>query len=137
MKHSIDISPEAGWPKTNGMKVPEGYFENFQRRMMERIPEQPETPQVLPRTFWQKVRPYAYLAAMFMGIWLMMNIFTFTGKVDMQKASPSAGSQMIAEVVNSNTTGYVDEYVDMSDYDLYNDLYNSGFQIPEESQQKI
>ena len=26
-------------------------------------------------SLWQRIKPYAYLAAMFAGIWLMMNVF--------------------------------------------------------------
>lgn len=58
------------------MTVPEGYFDNFVAKMSESLPD--EAPMALPepkRTFWNKVRPYAYMAAMFAGIWCMMKMF--------------------------------------------------------------
>lgn len=60
---------EGGW------KVPEGYFANFCKEMTERLPEYPEAPKIPDLTLWQKLKPYVYLAAMFAGIWLMMNVF--------------------------------------------------------------
>lgn len=132
MNDKTPKSPESGWPKSHGMTVPEGYFDDFQRRMMERIPAEVPAPApvVLPRSFWQRVRPYVYMAAMFAGIWLMMNIFTFTGGGS-QAPRAASNSALLADVVNSSTTTYVDEYVSMSDYDLYDELYEAGFEIPE------
>ena len=57
-----------------GMSVPEGYFDSFAKNMEARLPyrEEIENPQAVaeaerPRTLWQKVRPYVYMAAMFAG----------------------------------------------------------------------
>lgn len=121
-------SAEQGWPKTNGMTVPEGYFENFTDRMMAKIPQ--EEPKVVELTWWQRVKPYTYLAAMFAGAWLLLNIFTIGNKLK-GGVTPTSGGDMIAQVVNANTIGYVDDYISMSDYELYDDLYESGFEIPE------
>ncbi len=126
-------SPETRWPKSNGMTVPAGYFDDFSRRMMACIPSDPlPQPRVVKRTFWQYVRPYVYMAAMFAGIWLMMNVFSlFGGGSSTSTGTPVSSSPLFAEVINANTTGYIDDYVSVSDYDLYNDLYESGFEISE------
>lgn len=58
-----------------GFRVPDGYFEALNAQIMESLPAYPETPRVVPQTFWQKVKPYVYLAAMFAGIWVMMKVF--------------------------------------------------------------
>lgn len=56
-------------------KVPEGYFESFTSRMMESLPEYPAKPVQPKLSKWQRIKPYVYLAAMFAGIWCMMQIF--------------------------------------------------------------
>lgn len=122
--------PEAGWPKTNGMTVPEGYFEDFANRMMAQIPQEPTVQAEEPRTLWMRVRPYIYMAAMFAGIYLMMHIFTLTAGIGGSNAE-NATSDLLAEVVNNNTTSYLDDYISMSEYDLYDDLYEAGYEIPE------
>lgn len=55
--------------------VPEGYFKSFKSSLIDKLPEYPEKPKVVELSFWQKVRPYVYLAAMFAGIWCMMQVF--------------------------------------------------------------
>ncbi len=121
--------PTAGWPRKSGMTVPEGYFEQFASKMMERIPaDEPRVVEMPPRSLWQKVRPYVYMAAMFAGIWLMMNMFTLFSPVSSSSISGSSSS-LLAEVKSSQ---YMADYMaDISDYDLYDDLYDSGFDIPD------
>lgn len=58
-----------------GFRVPENYFENLNRQIMENLPAYPEAPRRADLSMWQRVKPYLYLAAMFAGIWLMMNVF--------------------------------------------------------------
>lgn len=118
-------------PKTNGMTVPPDFFENFTSKMMERIPAEEPKPQVAEkRTIWQIIRPYVYMAAMFAGIWLMMNMSTFFTP---DQPAPATSKALLAEVVNPESVSYVDDYMvaSQSDYDFYDDLYNSGFEIPE------
>ena len=55
--------------------VPEGYFESFKSRVMNSLPEYPEKPVEKRLSTWQRIKPYVYLAAMFAGIWCMMQIF--------------------------------------------------------------
>ena len=72
MKKKDDILQQVGG-KT-GYKVPDGYFEQFTARMTEQLPErQLPKPEIV--TTWHKLRPYIYLAAMFAGIWLMLQVF--------------------------------------------------------------
>lgn len=58
-----------------GFKVPEGYFESLNARIMADLPAYPEAPRQVELSRWQRLKPYVYLAAMFAGIWLMMNMF--------------------------------------------------------------
>lgn len=114
------------FPKSNGMTVPEGYFDDFQRRMMANLPEvAPAAQTPARRSKWQIIRPYVYMAAMFSGIYLMMNIFSLTSGFN------SAAQPEFADVVNDQTLAYVNDYISLNDIDLYDDLYEAGISLPE------
>ncbi|MDE7179615.1 MAG: hypothetical protein K2N88_00225 [Muribaculaceae bacterium] len=55
--------------------VPEGYFDSLSQEIAAKLPEMPEAEKPAKLTPWQRVKPYAYLAAMFAGIWCMMQMF--------------------------------------------------------------
>lgn len=61
--------------KEGGWKVPEGYFDSVFKEISDKLPEQPEVVRHVEMTRWQRFKPYVYLAAMFAGIWLMMQVF--------------------------------------------------------------
>lgn len=56
-------------------KVPEGYFAQMMTEVEGKLPAQPQEQRYVEMTRWQKLKPYVYLAAMFLGIWVMMNVF--------------------------------------------------------------
>ena len=58
-----------------GFRVHDGYFEELNSGIIAELPSYPERERVVPFWLWQRIKPYAYLAAMFAGIWLMMNVF--------------------------------------------------------------
>lgn len=58
-----------------GFSVPPGYFESLNAKIMADLPAYPEIQRKVEMTRWQRLKPYVYLAAMFAGIWLMMNMF--------------------------------------------------------------
>ena len=59
----------------NPFRVPEHYFEDFTQELMNKLPEK-EPMQYLPEpTLWQRVKPWVYMAAMFVGIMLSVRIF--------------------------------------------------------------
>ncbi|MBD5252590.1 MAG: hypothetical protein HDR97_00825 [Bacteroides sp.] len=119
--------------RNDGIKVPEGYFDDFARRMEAALPQQPweqeiasGTPHVVPRSFWQKIRPYVYLAAMFMGVWCMMKTF------DMMRPSTTLSFDSNPDLAAAVSNEYfVDNYIlsngDISEYDLLSDLYETGY----------
>lgn len=117
-----------------GMTVPDGYFEDFSKRMIASLPEQSwETvadskPVVMPRTFWQRVRPYVYMAAMFAGIWLMMNLSTFF--VPGGEEITSSPSAQLAQVISQSPESYLEDYAmtHVDSEDFLDDLYASGFE---------
>ncbi|GHT63219.1 hypothetical protein AGMMS50239_18720 [Bacteroidia bacterium] len=60
--------------KIDPFRVPEGYFEGFIADIMLKLPERPvENPKVI--SLWERVKPWVYMAAMFAGIALMLNLF--------------------------------------------------------------
>lgn len=73
MRHEDKLKEKAG--SRLPYNVPEGYFESFKERMLSSLPDYPEKPRQPDMTLWQRIRPYVYLAAMFAGIWCMMQIF--------------------------------------------------------------
>lgn len=128
LNHKLNSTEGGGFPRKTGMTVPEGYFEAFAEKMMAQIPkEEPRVIEMPRRSFWQTVRPYVYMAAMFAGIWLMMNMFTlFTPGASVPSQS------LLADVTSVQSESYLADYISsMSDYDLYDDLYDAGFDVPE------
>ena len=80
MEKENDILKIAG--KQNPFKVPEGYFENLTSTVMERL-EEPVKQEAPVISMWMRVRPYVYLAAMFIGITCMIRVYTgLTSGVD-------------------------------------------------------
>ena len=102
--------------KDSGFKVPENYFEDFNKRMTEMLPEVEITPVDVKPPLWQRVRPLVYLAAMFAGVWCMMSVFNhFNGT-----QTDSVGA--VAEKLIDDKSN-VDEFLmsgSVSDYDLIN-----------------
>lgn len=112
----------------SGMTVPDGYFADFNRRMAAELPpidfEKGEQTVVVRRNWWQRTRPYIYMAAMFAGVWCMMKMF------DMMR--PSTGLTLeshpavTAALSNDEFFNY---YVvpTIDDETIYDELYIEGF----------
>jgi len=65
--------------RRDGMIVPDGFFDNFARRMQAELPDNPDaehTRVIAPKTVWERIRPFVYMAAMFAGIWCMLKMFS-------------------------------------------------------------
>lgn len=99
--------------KDPGFIVPDNFFDDFNKKMAESLPEVKISEEEKP-TMWVKVRPFIYMAAMFAGVWLMMNIFSL-GK------SSATGEQRAANIsagvsVEKNAEDFID-YTGANDYD--------------------
>ena len=103
--------------KDSGFKVPENYFVDFNKRMSQMLPDVEITPVDIKPTMWQRVKPLAYLAAMFAGVWCMMSVFShFNGSGSMN--SVGAIAEKMAEDKNN-----VEDFImsgAVSDYDILN-----------------
>ena len=109
MKEKNDILSTIG--KDSGFKVPENYFSDFAEKMAKSLPDQEIQPIPQP-TRWQRVRPFLYMAAMFAGIWCMMQIFNGISSKDKGIYNPEivAGFQNEANVDDFMLHGDVSEY---------------------------
>ena len=114
-----------------GLDAPEGYFDSFTSRLMASLPDRPDLEhpddveaQAGPRTFWQTVRPYVYMAAMFAGVWLMLQLFTMltgTGRLQPMDSNP-----VLAEALDNDA--FVDQYVygSLDSWDIVDEMMEDG-----------
>ncbi len=131
-----------------GFQVPEGYFEELNSRILSNLPAYPEAPKRANLSAWQRVKPYLYLAAMFAGIWLMMNLF--------HRVSSSVGifsldnpPEALVQLIEDEGYETITDYLPDIDYELereVSDNYDSfdefetdfGYELsPEYSSLKI
>lgn len=90
--------------KQTGFQVPEGYFEHFTQQMVDQLPDIEITDVEAKPSLWVRVRPYVYMAAMFAGIWCMMQIFNH--------ANGTAGGSQSTLTGEANTPGVQQTTVD-------------------------
>ena len=104
--------------KNNPFTVPEGYFDKIADDIMKQIPDAPieQLPQI---SLWGKIRPWVYMAAMFVGM-------TFTIRIFMSKFNAEKTQESNKAIPTCNVSEIPDEYVDpivnqamMADYQLY------------------
>jgi len=116
MKHE-DSTILNKYGKDPGFKVPDNYFADFNKKMADMLPDVEITPVDAKPTMWQRVKPLAYMAAMFAGVWCMMSVFshfTSSGNLDSVKA--------VAEKLNDDKSN-VEDFImsgSVSDYDILN-----------------
>lgn len=113
----------------DGMTVPDGYFADFNKMMAAKLPpiefEKGEPRRVMPRTIWQKARPYVYMAAMFAGIWCMMKMFDIVRPSNADLSIDSHPAVMAAVNNEEFFNNYVATAVDEGE--LLDELYSEGF----------
>ena len=95
--------------------MPENYFNDFNKRMADMLPDVEITPIDIKPTWWQRVKPLAYMAAMFAGVWCMMSVFShFTSNSNLSSV------QAVAEKLNDDKSNLEDFIMSgsVSDYDI-------------------
>jgi hypothetical protein len=103
--------------KESGFKVPENYFADFNKRMADMLPDVEITPVDVKPTMWQRIKPLAYLAAMFAGVWCMMSVFShFSDSGNMNSV------RAVAEKLGDDKSNVEDFMMSgsVSDYDILN-----------------
>lgn len=107
-----------------GMNVPDGYFASFAENMAAMLPERPELqPDALdakPRTMWERVRPYVYMAAMFAGIWLMLQMFVSFDPG--RSLAPVDDNPVLAEALSNDDFVFDYIYPDIDERDIVDDM---------------
>ena len=66
----------------NPFRVPENYFEDFTQELMNKLPEKEPMLCLSEPTLWQRVKPWVYMTAMFVGNMLSVRIFVGEPKND-------------------------------------------------------
>lgn len=118
-----------------GMSVPDGYFDDFKIRMAASLPyraeaEAPEKAEASQRGgIWRKVRPYVYLAAMFAGIWLMLQMFAMMA--GRQRLMPFESNPVMAEALSDDDFMFDYFYDDLSSYELVDEFMMDDQEIPD------
>lgn len=113
MKEENEILKKAG--TKNPFSVPEGYFENLTQEVMSRLPEK-ETVAVPQReaTKWEKIRPWLYMAAMFVGAAMIIRVAS-------SQHTPATADPMATDDADTEME-YINMAVESSmldDYSLY------------------
>ena len=113
MKHE-DSTILTKYGKEPGFKVPENYFADFNKRMSEMLPDVEITPVDVKPTLWQRIKPLVYMAAMFAGVWCMIQVFsnfTNSGNLDNVRA--------VAEKLQDDKSN-LDDFImsGVSDYEI-------------------
>ncbi len=121
-----DLNPLQQVGRMDGMTVPDGYFRGFAERMASELPDKQPAVVEMPRSLWQKTRPYIYLAAMFAGIWCMLQMFAMMGGTGVSGAITADYNPVLADAIENHS--FMDDYYYMAidEYDLYDDLYAAG-----------
>lgn len=105
----------------NPFTVPEGYFEQITSEVMNKLPEQ-QAPQFVMKkvTTWDRVKPWVYMAAMFVGAALIIKVASYNPNPFENKQIAAVETQATdSEMVYD---GYIDYAVNqsmMDDYELY------------------
>ena len=123
MKEDKDLLKKYG--KKNPFTVPEGYFQNFNERLMEQLPEKEVISEPEIRT-WDRIKPWVYMAAMFCG--LMLSVRMFVGEKQSQSSAATSETTDFTEVPDE----YIDPIVNqtmMDDYTLYQYLTDADTEI--------
>lgn len=101
----------------NPFRVPEGYFGGFTSDLMSRLPEKEKTDVHREPTTWEKVRPWLYMAAIFIGAALIIRVAS-----PGETVSNGQQQQQIAADESDIEMEYIRTAIEntmMDDYSLY------------------
>lgn len=108
------------------MRVPEGYFESLELKIMEQLPAYPEAPKKVDMSIWQRVKPYVYMAAMFAGIWMMMKVFhTVSSTESLSLENPPAAIASAMALESDEMYPYFTTASDLSLEEEMSETYSS------------
>ena len=116
MKEEDKIQKKIG--TENPFRVPEGYFENLTSEVMNRLPEKEKVivKEKVP-TMWDRVKPWAYMAAMFVGAALIIRVASTDHKP--AAVDEVAVTEVDTEVVSDEMLDVALDRAMLDDYSLY------------------
>jgi hypothetical protein len=113
----------------NPFKVPENYFAQFNEEIMNLLPEKEVvSPRQMP--LWGRVKPWVYLAAMFVGLYITINYLTKIGESDNAAATnQTAQSQQALTGVPDTENYWSTVQITEEEFYLYleEQLVNDGY----------
>lgn len=116
MKEEDKIMKKVG--TDNPFTVPEGYFENLTSQVMSQLPEQKKPDfQIKQPTRWDRFKPWTYMAAMFAGAALLINIGKYNKNPFDDSANLAAGNEI--ELISDEDLDYSLSQSMFDDYGLY------------------
>lgn len=107
----------------NPFSVPDHYFEDFTRELMDKLPEKEPMPWMEEPTLWQRVKPWIYMAAMFCGI--MLSVKVFVGEPQKEEFPPISVTE--AENIPDEDWEIIIDRIMMDDYSIYQYLTDADF----------
>jgi hypothetical protein len=103
-------------------RVPEGYFKGFTDQMMSRLPEK-SVSQPKKISFYDRTKPWLYMAAAFAGLILLFNVLNTTTGVTKNKDTATVQKTSPAEAVTADDDAEFLEYIE----DMYTDKYAMSY----------
>lgn len=110
--------------KENPFRTPEGYFEHLTDSIMSQLPE--KTPQQhAPIRMWDRVKPWLYMAAMFVGLMFTARMFMGKYTAKENQGTNTEVSYSVSEIPEEYIEPIVDKAM-MDDYQLYEYLTDAN-----------
>lgn len=98
----------------NPFTVPDGYFENFSKGLLDKLPEKEQIPYQAEITTWQRFKPWVYMAAMFCGLMFTVRVVVGPPKQDTPLFTAAETEQFSDEYIET-----ILDHSMMDDYTLY------------------
>lgn len=99
----------------NCFRVPDRYFEDFSKDLMNNLPEKETSYAAEETTLWQRVKPWLYMTAMFCGIMLSVKIFVGSP----QKDEFPVITSLEVDSLTDQDWEHIINYAMIDDYTLY------------------
>lgn len=102
----------------NPFKVPENYFENLTSEVMSKLPESSEPAfKQKESTTWDRIKPWMYMAAMFIGAALIIRVASYNLSVAEENDAMFADAD--TELISDEYLDYALNQAMLDDYSLY------------------
>ncbi|MDR0683186.1 MAG: hypothetical protein LBG15_15290 [Dysgonamonadaceae bacterium] len=100
----------------NPFKVPDGYFESLTAQIMSQLPEKTDE-EITVVNLWDRIKPCLYMAAMFIGIALMIKIFVTPDSKELNLSSETEMEEFYQYYEDQLTNNIYREMVYLNDFE--------------------